>query len=252
MQQTADWTDTRETHFWHERPPFQVKHEIEKLTGILLTRDLNNTARLVYKGSAHGENSFELELRFEAVLPRVPYVMRPPTEREQFRNLYELRLSASAPVKWGTKEELEEDARRAFDYWSLRLQCTSRVRDFSGNSSLFYEQQVRESVEYEEAEARRVEDPEPILAIQKRVLMALRKGKQFRTAHKEGGSILYYNGTKFLREDYGEEPALREFATEDEMIACIRALYDWESRRDIYPHRPSELEVWTYIQRKLM
>ena len=147
---------------------------------------------------------------------------------------------------------MENDSHRAFEYWSLRLQCCARVTDFSDHSQTFYEQQVRESIEHDEAQARAVEDPDPIVAIQNKVLMALRKGKQFRTAHHEGGSILSFNGQTFQREDYGEYPDLKQFATDQEMIECIRAFYDWESRRETYPHRPPELEVWKYIERQLL
>ena len=76
-----DWTNTRETHFWNEKRPFEVKYEIEKLTRILLTRDPGSTEKLAYKASATFPNPYELELRFEAVLPRVPYRVKPPTER---------------------------------------------------------------------------------------------------------------------------------------------------------------------------
>jgi hypothetical protein len=230
-----------ETPFWHEKPPFEVKREIEKLTGTLLTRDPASTDKLLYKGSLRGLHEFELELRFEAVLPRVPYVMRPPTERREFRNLYVFRLLGSG-----------ESARRSFDHWTLRLQCCPPVRDLSDHSRTFYDQQVRESIEHEEAEARRVEDPDPIIALQKKMLAALRDGRQFRTSHHEGGTILYFNGKTFLREDFGEYPDVKEFATDAEMIACIRAFFDWESRRETYPHKPPELDVWKFIERQLL
>jgi len=41
------------------------------------------------------------------------------------------------------------------------------------------------------------------------------------------------------------------FATDDEMLDCIRKFYDWDSRKDTYPHRPPELDVWKFIQRQL-
>jgi hypothetical protein len=233
---------TLETHFWHERPPFQTKIDIEKLTGILLERDPKNTEKLVYRGSSTLGRTHELELRFEAVLPRAPYVMRPPTERREFKNLYLLRLVTNAS---------EKDANRAFEYWSLRLQCCQRVTDFRDHSQSFYDDHVRESIEHEEAERRRVEDPDPIIALQKKVLAALEDGKQFRTAHKEGGTILFFNGRNFVREDYGDDPNIKEFVTREEMIACIRNFYDWDSRKETYPHRPPELEVWKFIQRQL-
>jgi hypothetical protein len=77
-------------------------------------------------------------------------------------------------------------------------------------------------------------------------------GKRFATAHHEGGTRLYFKGTKFVREDFGLEESLTEFSTDGEMLTCLRNFYDWESRKGTYPHRPPELDVWKFIQRELM
>ena len=39
--------------------------------------------------------------------------------------------------------------------------------------------------------------------------------------------------------------------TDEEMIRFLRTHFDWESRRDTYPHKPPELDVWKYIERQL-
>jgi hypothetical protein len=96
------------------------------------------------------------------------------------------------------------------------------------------------------------EDPAPIAAIQQDILAALRAGKVFRTAHKEGGSTIFFRGSSYRREDYGEEPDRQTYPTEQALLVVLRNLYDWESRRHIYPHRPPELDVWNYIRNQLM
>ncbi len=252
-QETGDWTDTRETYFWYDRGPFQAKFDLEKLTGILLKLDRSSEDKLVYRGSSvTGATTHVVEVRFEAVLPRVPYIVKPPTDPREYRNLFLLRVETSAPKKWYTENELKESAAKTFDYWTLRLPCGSQTIAWADASREFYEQQAKEAIDQELELASRLEDPVPIIALQKTVLAALRDGKQFRTAHKEGGTILSFNGAKFMRENYGEEPSVTEFASDQEMIDCIRRFYDWDSRKDTYPHRPSELDVWKYIQRQLL
>jgi hypothetical protein len=250
--QTGDWMDRRETYFWYDRTPFQTKYDLEKLTGILLPLDRSSEDKLVYRGSSvTGVTARKLEIRFEAVLPRVPYILKPPTELREYRNLFLLRVETSAPKKWHTEEELKASAAKTFDYWTLRLPCGSQTINWADASREFYEQQAKEAIDYELELAGRVEDPNPIIALQKTVLAALRDGKQFRTAHKEGGTILFFNGKNFVREEYGEDPSVTEFASDEQMIECIRRFYDWDSRKETYPHRPPEVEVWMYIQGQL-
>ncbi|MBZ5609754.1 MAG: hypothetical protein LAP38_15950 [Acidobacteriia bacterium] len=249
---TGEWTDTRETYFWYDRGPFQAKYDLEKLTGTLLELDRSSEDKLVYRGSSVvGVTKRALELRFEAVLPRAPYVRKPPTELREYRNLFFLRAETSAPRQWETEEDVKAAAARAFGYWTLRLPCGSQQIAWADASRPFYEQQAKEAIEQEMELASRVEDPNPIIALQKQVLVALRDGKSFRTSHKEGGTRLYFNGKTFLKEEFGEQESVPEFATDQEMIDCIRQFYDWDSRKESYPHKPAELEVWKYIQGQL-
>jgi hypothetical protein len=100
----------------------------------------------------------------------------------------------------------------------------------------------------EDAAARVVEDPVPVAAVQRQVLDALRAGMGFFTAGKEGGSHLFFDGQVYRRNDYGEEPNRSEvYADDAAMTACLRAFYDWDARRDAYPHPKPELDVWRYI-----
>ena len=74
----------------------------------------------------------------------------------------------------------------------------------------------------------------------------------FRTVHHEGGTSIYFDGKNFVRSEYGESESFKILGTEDEVLDCIRELYDWESRRDSFPHRPPELEVWGFIRQLLL
>jgi len=69
----------------------------------------------------------------------------------------------------------------------------------------------------------------------------------FRTVHHEGGTTFRFDGKDFVRSTYGVEESKRMFATEEEMFKDLREFYDWWSRRDTFPHRPPELDVWRFI-----
>lgn len=250
--QLGEWIDHREAFFWHDRTPHEVKFEIEKLTGTLLARDAANGERLTYLGDSNsGGSKRALRLRFEAVTPRRPYMFEPWTDPREFRNQFSLRVEMAAPRRWVTCEAFQRNLDRVFEYWTLRLQCGPGGNGWANELKPLYDRQVAESLALEAAEAQVKEDPAAIADLQQAVLAALRSGKRLSTAHKEGGTILSFNGQNFLRSDYGDEPGLRVFSSDAEMLQAIRDFYDWESRRECYPHRPPEREVWRYIQQQL-
>ncbi|MBN9662773.1 MAG: hypothetical protein J0H49_31535 [Acidobacteria bacterium] len=250
--QRGEWFDHRETFFWHDRTPHEVKFEIEKLTGTLLARDATQAERLTYVGdSSSGGTRRVLRLRFEAVTPRRPYMFEPWTDPREYRNQFSLRVEMATPRKWVTGEAFQRNLDRAFEHWTLRLLCGPGGNDWVDRLKPLYDRQVAESLAREAMEAQKKEDPRAIADLQLAVLESLRAGMRFSAAHKEGGTILSFNGQTFLRSDYGEEPGLRIYATDAEMLQAIRDFYDWESRRDCYPHRPPELEVWRYIRQQL-
>ena len=91
-----------------------------------------------------------------------------------------------------------------------------------------------------------------MIALKQEILAELRRGKSFRTAHHEGGTAIYFDGKTFVCSTYGEEESLKLLGTDDEALERIRELYDWDSRKESFPHRPPDLEVWRYIQRQLV
>ena len=93
-------------------------------------------------------------------------------------------------------------------------------------------------------------DPD-VRAIQREILAAMRSGKRFATCHKEGGTNIRFHGSLFVISNYGEDESLERYSSEDSFLAALRKFYDCESRRDIHPRRPSEIEVWKYIQGQL-
>jgi hypothetical protein len=90
------------------------------------------------------------------------------------------------------------------------------------------------------------------MALKQEILAALRNGRSFRTAHHEGGTSIYFDGKTFVCSEYGEVESFKTLGTDDEALDRIEQLYDWESRKGSFPHRPPELEVWGFIQRQLI
>jgi hypothetical protein len=106
-------------------------------------------------------------------------------------------------------------------------------------------------VDKEVGRAGEKEDMAPVVVLKEEILTGLRNGMSFRTIHHEGGTTIYFDGKTFVHSTYGEEESLNVLGTDEEALACIRELYDWESRKGSFPHRPPELEVWKFIRREL-
>jgi hypothetical protein len=234
-----NWTQDYSAYFWSPNDPFEVRFGIEKTTGLLLTRDTAQTAQLTYSGSALPPHiGRDVQLRFEAALPK--------------GNWYSLQLSAWVPRTWYTEAEFRDNADKAFGYWISKLQTAPTIGNVDAASRDLYDRLVQEAVEKEARRASEKEDPAPVLALKQGILAELRNGKSFRTAHSEGGTSISFDGKTFVRSTYGEEESFKVLGTDDEALDCIRELYDWETRKDSFPHPPPELEVWRYIQRQLM
>lgn len=229
------WTCEFHTYFWHPREPFQVKFWVEKTTSVLLERE-DHAGKLGYAGRAQfAPHFYRVALTFEAAFPD--------------RNLYSLRLAAETPAGWTTPERQHEDAGRAFRHW-LRDAQTTAAPAWSAALADAYAGRVRAAVEQEE-QARAPHDPGPVAELQRAILQALAAGRHFATAHKEGGTVIRQSGDRFVSQEYGESDERRVFAQPAEFLEYLRNFYDWESRRDTYPHRPPEVEVWTFIQSRL-
>ena len=236
----GQWLDVRGTYFWHDRSPWAVKHAMEKMIGVLLDRVAEDEALLTYSGrtSSAGEGR-AFRLRFEAVIGE--------------RKLYSLQVQSEASRKWWTEEQFLAGAERAFAHWRGQLEVAAGEIDWDRASWERYREVQEESVAVaKEAEAGgRKEDPGPILELQKAVIAGLRAGQSFHSSHKEGWTSICFDGRTFIRFDEGENPKTERYSTEAKVLVSVRNFYDWETRRETYPHRPPEVEVWKYILKQL-
>lgn len=230
----GEWSEHRETGIWHAGTPLEVKFEIEKTTGALLARDAGQTELLTFSGPSSCEPySFQIRLRFEAAM--------------EDRRLYSLSLDVTGPREWVSKEDARKTADRAFTFWIRNLKTANVTESPEMAPGENYGRLVREALELELQQAGRTEDLAPVQAIQGSILEAMREGASFRTSHHEGGTYVFWDGTRFVREEYGVGESREEYADGKQMLAYVRRLYNSESRRETYPHQPPEVDVWKFI-----
>jgi len=235
---TENWTKEYSTYFWNSKDPFEVKFEMEKTIRLLLARETGQTAKLTYSGSDNPPFiGREVQLRFEAALPD--------------GNWYSFRVAAWVPRTWYTEAEFLGNADGSFGYWIRSLQTAPALGPLDAASQDLYDRRAREAVEMEARLASEKEDMAPVTALKQEILAALRNGMSFYTAHHEGGTRIYFDGKAFVRSEYGEVESFKVLGTDEEALERIRDLYDWESRKGSFPHRPPELEVWRFIRGQL-
>ncbi|MDA4129866.1 MAG: hypothetical protein OK457_03760 [Thaumarchaeota archaeon] len=234
-----DWSKEYLTYFWDSHSPLAVKYNMESITGILLERAEPKGRDLVYVGETGLTScAIKLKLTYIAALPE--------------RNWYSLEVDCWVPRSWSTENEFLMKSNRAFTYWSGKLNSINDRTAIPSSIMNLYDQRVLETVEKEKQVPPSSEEILQTQEIQRMILEKLRKGKSFRTAHHEGGTIIFFDGTSFVQRIYGEEESTKNLESEKEALEYIKQLYDWDSRKDYYPHRPPELTVWKYIQRQLL
>ncbi|MGA2665515.1 MAG: hypothetical protein ABSF83_11265 [Nitrososphaerales archaeon] len=235
---TENWERDYSAYFFGSANVLQTKFDIEKVVRVLLERDAAQTERLTFSGSDIPPFlGRDVRLRFEAALPE--------------GNWYSLQLSAWVPRAWYTEDEFRKNADTAFEFWTRNLQTAPSPGNADPASRELYDQRVHAALEEEARLAGEKEDQEPVTALKQEILAELRRGRSFRTSHSEGGTTIYFDGKTFVHSTYGEQESLDVLATDDEALESIRALYDWDSRKDSFPHPTPDLEVWRFIQRKL-
>ncbi len=234
------WAARFETSFFHPRSPFDVRVEIEKRTAMLVRLDRGALPRLAYTGSGSiAPVQYDLGLSFQ-------------TAFHQY-NVFGFLVEASAAREWTRKRDFLRVTERAVGAWMNGLATTQDATTVALGPELpdRYDALVKEALEREELLANIEEDPMPIAELKRAVLEGLRAGRSFSTSHHEGGTVLFHDGTAFREQTYGAEESRRVFQAEDEMLRRVREFFDWESRRETYPHQPREVEVWRFIRRQL-
>ncbi len=54
-----------------------------------------------------------------------------------------------------------------------------------------------------------------------------------------------------MRSDYGDYPDHITYATEADFLDAVRKFYDWETSKNVYPEKVSDLVAWKLMLRLL-
>ncbi len=79
----------------------------------------------------------------------------------------------------------------------------------------------------------------------------MKRGARFTTSHKEGGANICWANGRFVRSDYGDNPAHQAFSSEADFLEALRQFYDWETSKNLYPNKASDFVAWKLILRLL-
>jgi hypothetical protein len=219
---------TRELCFRDARTPREIRGALEREFMTPLQTRMDEGALECHGAASVNGATCGIALRFVAAAPG--------------SNAYWLRLTlswAGLPVEHQTYHQ--RTAGSWFDLWTRDLEPGTPAEPERSDA---YERLAADALA-EDAGLSHMD------AVQRHVLQALREGACFRTAHKEGGSVISWRGGRFVRQDYGESDARETFAEEAAFLAFLRRFYDWETQRGIPGGAPGELERWRLIARLL-
>lgn len=239
MPQT--WSFRIEASFRDSRPPLDVLYDVERRVHRLLPRDRERVDTLVFRSTAQSVivigGTTTVELRIDAAFDR--------------DCVYVLRLDSENPADPVKEASWVENMRRTMDRWTEGLAPGGST---AGSSPDRLRRVVEETIAQERERANRTPTTEELAAVsevQQAILQAMRQGKSYATAHHEGGTNIRLIGSRWVLQDYGESDEREEFTSGTAFLERLRKFYDWESRRDWYPHTPPEIEAWRYIERQL-
>lgn len=215
-------------HFRDPRPPHEVQFALERDLMTLFAATMQND-RLVLTASAKVVGArYDFELRFEAALPHT--------------HCYSLRVATS----WADAAATHHDYyRHTADSWFSHW-----TRGFMPADPPAAEASAPERYQAIGAAALNAEAHlDSIPALQQTIVAAMNQGARFSTSHKEGGTNITWNGTHFVRSDYGDYPDHITYATEADFLDALRKFYDWETSKNVYPEKVSELVAWRLMLR---
>lgn len=90
-----------------------------------------------------------------------------------------------------------------------------------------------------------------VAAIQHAIVARMKRGGRFGTSHKEGGTNIFWRAGKFVREDFGDFPDLREFTDDAEFLKMLRRFCDGDVTRNAGQEQRSDFDVWKLIWRRM-
>jgi hypothetical protein len=217
-------------HFRDHRPPYEIQFALERDLMTLFVASMQND-RLVMTANAKVIGArYDFELRFEAALPHT--------------NCYSLR----GETTWADAAPTHHDYYRKtvgswFGFWTREF-MPADPPSAKESSSVRYQEICAASLQ---AEAHL----DTVHALQQSIIAAMKRGARFTTSHKEGDTTITWNGSRFMRVDQGDYPDTVVFPSESTFLEALRKFYDWETSKNVYPEKVSELVAWKLMLRLL-
>jgi hypothetical protein len=217
-------------HFQDKRPPHEIQFNLERQLMTLLPFSIE-AGQLVYRAKVKITGArYEFLLAFVAALPET--------------NCYSLRVDASwADMPATHHDYFSTESGSWFNLWTRDFMRASPTPASEGSPARY--QKLREAAVQAEAHLTSV------ATVQQAIVTAMKGGASFATAHKEGGTNICWREGKFIRADYGESEERKVFSGEAEFLKFLRQFYDWDTSKNIYPHKVSDFEAWKLILRLL-
>lgn len=217
-------------HFRDPRPPHEVQFALERDLMTLFAASMQND-RLTFTATAVVVGArYHFELRFLAALPHT--------------HCYSLRVATS----WADAAATHHDYYRHtadswFSHWTRGFMPADPPPAEEGTSERY--QRICAAALNAEAHL------DSVPALQQTIVAAMKAGARFSTSHKEGGTNITWNGEHFVRSDYGDYPDHITYATEADFLDAVRKFYDWETSKNVYPEKVSDLVAWKLMLRLL-
>ena len=214
-------------HFNDHRPPHTIQFALERDLMTLFAISMENE-RLIMTASAKIVGArYDFTLHFEAAMPQ--------------HNCYSLCVETSWADAAATHHDYyRKTAGSRFEHWTRDLQ-PAEPPDADGAPER-YQAICLASLN---AEAHL----DSIPALQQAIVAAMKRGGRFTTSSKEGDTNFRWSGDRFVRTDVGDYPGTVVHASETEFLDMLRKYYDWETSRNVYPEKVSELVAWRLILR---
>jgi hypothetical protein len=220
----AEWL----LHFQDSRPPQEIEFKLEQRLLTLMPPRMEG-GKLVCSGKVRMTGApYSLLLTFEAALPKT--------------NCYSLRVEAS----WAHSAEKYHEYHQKtsggwFDFWTRDFMRSSPPAPEAGSPKR-YQELCHAALDAEK-------HLDSVAAIQQVIIAGLKSGFGFSTAHKEGGTRIFWDNGRFVRSDYGECNDLTEYKSESEFLKFLYEFYEWQTRSNVYPEHLPAFDVWKLILR---
>lgn len=223
-------TSTHVVTFKDRRVPHEIQVELERLIMTLFTPRRDGW-RLVLEAQPKVNGCpFVVSLRLdEADLFRRHYTFTVTADWSQFGPEYDDYFAKSAG-SW-------------FGFWTRDFAAESPPNPSAQESSQ-YSRIAEESVSFES-------HLQTVEALQHEIILRMRRGAEFRTSHKEGGTTIKLKGRKFVSAQYGDYNDSQTFSDEAAFLAYIRQFFDMDTKRSTGRESPSEVDAWRLIMRLL-